>query len=193
MMLRGIKGTYVYVCDPKLRAYFAEHIPFFNTHSASPKISSSALVPFVNSVPVYSLRAAAGQFSEIQKVEDHAWIEVPSKFKVLDDLFACQVEGESMNKVIPNGSTCLFRKYTGGSRNGKIVLAELTNFKDAEFGSCYTVKEYQSTKSHDDDGWSHTSIVLKPLSVDEGYANIEIQEDDLNEVKIIGIFECVLK
>jgi DUF2075 family protein/SOS-response transcriptional repressor LexA/predicted GIY-YIG superfamily endonuclease len=193
MMLRGIKGTYVYVCDPKLRAYFAEHIPFFNTHSASLQISSSALMPFVNSVPVYSLRAAAGQFSEIQKVEDHDWIEVPSRFKVLDDLFACQVEGESMNKVIPNRSTCLFRKYTRGSRNGKIVLAELTNFKDAEFGSCYTVKEYQSTKSHDDDSWSHTSIVLKPLSVNDGYENIEIQEDELNEVKIIGMFECVLK
>jgi hypothetical protein len=103
------------------------------------------------------------------------------------------LEGESMNKVIPNGSTCLFRKDNGGSRNGKIVLAELTNFKDAEFGSCYTVKKYQSTKSHDDDSWSHTSIVLKPLSVNDSYENIEIQEDELNEVKIIGIFECVLE
>jgi DUF2075 family protein len=26
MMLRGIKGTYLYVCDPELRAYFSNFI-----------------------------------------------------------------------------------------------------------------------------------------------------------------------
>ena len=41
-----------------------------------------------------------------------------------NDYFACKIIGESMNRVIPNGSICLFKPYTGGSRNGKIVLVE---------------------------------------------------------------------
>jgi len=191
-MLRGIRGTYVYVCDPKLRAYFAKHIPNFNKLDSTEEIAKKELEPFANSVPLYDLTAAAGQFSEVQKVEDFDWIEVPSGQPISDSYFACQVTGESMNKIIPSGSTCLFKKYTGGSRNGLIVLAELTNFKDSEFGSCYTVKEYQSLKVQEDELWSHTSIVLKPRSFDTGFKSIEVQENDLNEVKIIGIFERVL-
>jgi hypothetical protein len=52
-----------------------------------------------------------------------------------------------MNKVIPNGSICLFRKYTGGTRNGKIVLVQHTSIQDYDFGSGYTVKEYHSKKA----------------------------------------------
>jgi hypothetical protein len=46
-----------------------------------------------------------------------------------------------MNKVIPNGSYCSFRKYSGGSRNGQIVLVESTSLQDTDYGSCYTIKE----------------------------------------------------
>jgi len=46
-----------------------------------------------------------------------------------------------MNKVIPNGAYCLFRKYSGGSRNGQIVLVESTSIQDTDYGSCYTIKE----------------------------------------------------
>jgi DUF2075 family protein/predicted GIY-YIG superfamily endonuclease len=192
MMLRGIRGTYVYACDPKLRAYFSKHIPLF----AKVKVPLQPLIlasePFLNSVPLYNLSAAAGQFSEVQKVEDFEWVGIPPRITASDDLFACKINGESMNKVIPNGSTCLFRKYSGGSRNGKIVLAELTNFKDAEFGSCYTVKEYQSLKTQVDDFWSHTSIMLKPLSFDDNFKDIEIEDDGSSDVRIIGVFEFVL-
>jgi len=51
-----------------------------------------------------------------------------------------------MNKKIPNGSYCLFKQDEGGSRNGKIVLAEHYSIQDADFGAGYTVKEYHSTK-----------------------------------------------
>jgi DUF2075 family protein/SOS-response transcriptional repressor LexA len=192
MMLRGIRGTYIYVCDPKLRLYFAKHIPNFYKEDSTLETVKKKLQPFVNSVPLFDLTAAAGQFSETQKVEDFDWIEVPAGQRISNNYFACKVMGESMNKIIPNGSTCLFKKYTGGSRNGLIVLAELTNFKDSEFGSCYTVKEYQSMKVQGEESWSHTSILLKPRSVDTTFKNIEVQEDNLNEVKIIGIFDRVL-
>lgn len=126
LMLRGIKGTYIYVCDKNLREYFANHITKFKIAKTITFIPESEVVPYVNSVPLFDLKAAAGNFSELQTVSDCEWIELPPRYKPSSDLFACTVIGESMNKVIPNGSICLFRKYFGGSRNGQIVLVELT-------------------------------------------------------------------
>jgi len=98
-----------------------------------------------------------------------------------------------MNKKIPNGSYCLFKQDEGGSRNGKIVLAENTNIHDSEFGSGYTVKEYHSEKKIENDQWSHQSITLKPLSDNPDYMNIELIEDELNRIKVVGIFVKVIE
>ena len=97
-----------------------------------------------------------------------------------------------MNKIIPNGSICLFRKYSGGSRDGKIVLAQHYNIQDIDFGSGYTVKEYRSKKNIESDSWSHSSIILKPLSYNLEYTDIVLSQDDLVDLNVIGIFECVL-
>ena len=51
-----------------------------------------------------------------------------------------------MNRVIPNGSICLFKPYTGGSRNGKIVLVENIDIQDQDFNSSFTIKTYSSEK-----------------------------------------------
>lgn len=143
-------------------------------------------------MPLYSLKVAAGEFGDFQRVEDHDWVKVPNRYRNLKDLFACEVIGESMNKVIPNGSLCLFRKYAGGSRNGKIVLVEHSEFIDADYGSCYTVKEYHSKKRHDGDEWAHDLILLKPLSYIKNYNTIELSDDGERSFNVIGIFECVL-
>ncbi|MEB0262587.1 MULTISPECIES: DNA/RNA helicase domain-containing protein [unclassified Mucilaginibacter] len=196
IMLRAIKGTYVYVCDKNLREYFSKHMELAATNRKATFLNSSNVIPFVNSIPLVSLKAAAGGFSELQmasdNVEDFDWVEIPSRYKPSKDLFACQVVGESMNKVIPNGALCLFRKDGGGSRNGKIVLVASTNIQDKDFGSNYTVKEYLSSKSINNDQWHHQSIILKPLSYDPKFENIVIPEDDLIDFKVLGIFECVL-
>ena len=97
-----------------------------------------------------------------------------------------------LRKWIPNGSYCLFRKYSGGSRNGQIVLAESTNIHDSDFGSCYTIKEYESKKNEDETSWKHQSIILKPLSTDINYENIVLEDQELSSFKVVGIFECVL-
>ena len=193
IMLRGIKGTYVYVCDQNLREYFSKHIPKNETLKSLKYLYGSKIIQFVNSIPLYDLKAAAGSFSESQSVTDAEWIELPPPYKPSEELFACKVVGESMNKIIPNGSICLFRKYSGGTRNGKIVLVQHTDIQDSEFGSGYTVKEYQSIKNVDVDEWSHQSIILKPLSYNSEYRNIEILGDNLNDLQVIGIFECVLE
>ncbi|GAB3923270.1 DNA/RNA helicase domain-containing protein [Mucilaginibacter myungsuensis] len=194
IMLRGIKGTYVYVCDKNLREYFAEHIEKYATVKAVTYIDYQSVIPFVNAIPVYDLKAAAGGFSELQMIdeEDLDWIEIPARYKPSNDLFACIVVGESMNKIIPNGSVCLFRKDNGGSRNGKIVLVESSSIRDKEFGSGFTVKEYFSTKKVEDDQWEHQSIILKPRSHDSKYRDIVLSDEELTDFKVRGIFECVL-
>jgi hypothetical protein len=193
IMLRGIKGTYLYACDPDLREYLAKHVHLYKQPTKSSLWPMDEVVPYENSVPIYDLKAAAGNFSEPQHVSDHEWIRLPLKYTASNDLFACTVVGESMNKIIPNGSVCLFRKYYGGSRDGLIVLVEHSSIQDRDFGSGYTVKEYRSKKHSDDSGWSHSSILLKPLSHDSTFEALELGDDELKELNVVGIFECVLE
>jgi len=196
IMLRAIKGTYVYVCDKSLREYFAKHIPIFKTGKTVNILSKSSVIPFENAIPIYDLKVAAGNFSDLQivneNINDFEWVEIPSRYKPIKDFFACTVIGESMNKIIPNGSICLFRRYSGGSRNGKIVLVEHTSIQDPDFGSGYTIKEYHSQKKNENDQWEHKSISLRPLSDNSEYKDIEILEDESTSLKVIGIFEMVL-
>ena len=193
VMLRGIRGTYIYICDPGLREYFKKFIPQFEAEEEELELlPHDEVIPFVNSVPLYDLKAAAGNFSEEQNVKDFDWVELPPRFKPSKDFFACYVKGESMNKIIPNGSICLFRKDPGGTRNGKIVLVEHSSIQDPDFGSGYTVKEYHSKKNMENGVWSHSSITLKPLSYNEEFLDIEIEEDDLSSFRVMGIFEEVL-
>ena len=196
IMLRSIKGTYVYVCDKSLREYFARHITSYKTEKVTKAFPGNNVIPFEDSIPIYDLKAAAGKFSDLQivseNINDFDWVELPSRYKPINDFFACTVEGESMNKIIPSGSICLFRKYFGGSRNGKIVLVEHTNIQDPDFGSGYTVKEYYSKKKNENDQWEHQSILLKPLSYNSEYEDIEITGDESVSLKVIGIFEMVL-
>ncbi|MDN3668648.1 DUF2075 domain-containing protein [Echinicola jeungdonensis] len=196
MMLRGIKGTYLYACDPDLKDYLSKFIPLKLSKPSTPMVEflqHDEVIPFENAIPAYRLDVAAGQFGENQKVDEVDWVKPPQSVRITKDHFACRIVGESMNKVIPNGSYVIFKKYSGGSRNGKIVLVEHSDLQDPEFGSCYTVKEYESKKHISEDGWKHESIILKPISNDDGYENIILSDDQTSYFKVIGIFECVIK
>lgn len=193
IMLRGIRGTYVYACDSNLRDYLAKSIEIADQEEEV-TVDEEPLVPYVNSVPLYNLKVAAGNFGEQQEVidEQKEFIRIPESNRITKDFFACKVVGESMNKIIPNNSICLFSKYSGGSRNGLIVLAEHTEFQDSDFGSNYTIKEYHSSKSQLDGAWSHTSITLKPLSTNAEYEDLILEDDDLIGFRVIGIFIGIL-
>jgi hypothetical protein len=191
-MYRGIKGTYVYACNPRLREYFKKHIPVFKAAMPFRILRNEDVKPYVNALPLVDIQVAAGNFSELQLHSDCDWVEPPFNIAAKPGYFICKVVGESMNKVIPNGSYCLFREDDGGSRNGKIVLVESTSIRDAEFGSGYTVKLYESTKEITEDGWRHASIRLKPQSHLEGYKDIELTEDDMQTLRVRGIFEKVI-
>ncbi len=119
-------------------------------------------------------------------------VELPINIMAKKDYFVCKVIGESMNKKIPNGSFCLFKKDPGGSREEKIVLVEHYNIQDSDFGAGYTVKSYHSEKIFSEDSWAHKKIVLKPLSFDRGFEDITIDGDKINELKVVGEFITVL-
>jgi len=143
-----------------------------------------------NPIPLYDFYAAAGSFSEMQFEKEFILIEGPENSN--SDYFACRIIGESMNRVIPNGSICLFKPYTGGSRNGKIVLVENIDKQDQDFNSAFTIKTYTSEKIVSEEGWEHTSITLIPNSYDETYENIIITKENGTEMRVVGEFVKVL-
>jgi len=177
-----------------LQKYFETYINKFQSKISIPDIVflTYDIKPFINAIPFYDLRASAGSFSELQQIDEMQWVKAPDNFKINKDYFICQIVGESMNKIIPNGSYCIFSKDSGGSRNGKIVLVESSNIQDSDFGSSYTVKEYHSTKYADEDGFEHRSITLKPKSYDSSFANLELTNDELETFKVVGVFEQII-
>ncbi|MCE2786814.1 MAG: DUF2075 domain-containing protein [Sphingobacteriales bacterium] len=193
IMYRGIKGTFVYACNPSLREYLKENIETYKKQIPFRILRNDEVKPYVNSIPLVDISAAAGNFSDLQSHSELTWIEPPFNIAAKKGYFVCKVVGESMNNKIPNGSYCLFKQDEGGSRNGKIVLVESTSINDSEFGSGYTVKEYHSVKNISDEGWKHDSIRLKPLSNLEEYEDIVLSEDDLLNFKVVGIFERVIE
>lgn len=193
IMYRGIKGTFIYACNSDLRDYLKEHIATFKKETPFRILRFEEVKPYVNSIPLVDISAAAGNFSDLQSHSDLTWIEPPFSISAKEGYFVCKVVGESMNKRIPNGSYCLFKQDEGGSRNGKIVLVESTDINDSEFGSGYTVKEYQSIKNVSDDEWRHESIILKPMSTIEEYSDIVLSEDDLRNFRVVGIFDKVIE
>ena len=119
-------------------------------------------------------------------------IEGPDNINSNINYFACKIVGESMNRVIPNGSICLFKAYSGGSRNGKIVLVENMDIQDQDFNSAFTIKTYSSEKDVLEENWKHSSIVLRPNSFDDSYTNIIITEENGSEMRVVGEFVKIL-
>lgn len=190
IFLRGIKGSYIYACDPELRRYLSQHISVIAEDQSRLPVTAEIIPieqvqPYVNAIPLYDIKAAAGGFSEQQSVEDIEWIALPEGQQPSKDLFACYVEGESMNKVIPNGSLCLFKANPGGSRNGKIVLVQHRDIEDSDHGGTYTVKTYHSEKIEKDGVLVNRRIVLNPETKADGYSPIVI-ENSGEDLVVIG-------
>lgn len=193
ILFRGILGTYVYVCNDNIRAYLSQFIKQQQKQDAEQedRVSISA-VPSAHSIPFYDLAIAAGNFSELQQSDTLQYIDVEERYRDPQRYFACKVVGESMNKIIPNGSICLFERYQGGSRNGLICLVESSSFEDRDFGANYTIKEYVSKKTITEEGWQHQEIILLPKSSDDSYSPIILKDEETVDLQVIGIFRQVL-
>lgn len=72
------------------------------------------------------------------------------------------------------------------------VCLQSTHLQDPDTGSEFTVKEYESRKTFDEDGWSHKEIVLKPRTNEEGYDEIVLKEDEITNLSVLGVLVRVL-
>ena len=154
-------------------------------------ISVDERIKNIYSIPFYNFHAAAGSFSEMQSDKDYSMLQTSENLDS-NEYFACRIIGESMNKTIPNNSICLFRKYSGGSRSGKIVLVENMDIQDPDFNSAFTIKIYESKKVVSEEGWLHTEIILKPNSTDSDFKNILLTEENASQMRTVGVFVKVL-
>lgn len=139
---------------------------------------------YKTSVPLYTLKAAAGSFGESQTVEPDGWAELKTTHKLREGMFVAQVVGRSMEPMILDGAYCLFASPVTGSRQGRVVLVEHHSIADPETAASYTVKRYHSSKEVDEQGnWQHSEIRLEPLNPDfKPIVLRDVAEDELRVV-----------
>jgi SOS-response transcriptional repressor LexA len=92
-----------------------------------------------------------------------------------------RVTGTSLEPLIPDGSWCLFRPCPAGSREGRIVLAQLGT---GENGGRFTFQKYRLEKTATADGWRHDRIHLLP--VNPAFEPIEIEPEEAVDLAILG-------
>jgi len=200
---RAMKGCYVYFVDKETENFFRSRIECGATvgevvtdiEFAPPLpfriLEEDELERFVNAVPIFDLKIAAGAFSEEQWIDECKWAELPDPFVAKKGFFLAKVVGESMNKRIPNGSWCVFKASPEGSRQGKVVLVQHRKIQDPDSGQ-FTVKIYDSKKIAFEDSWVHERIILKPDSRDSGFKEIVLHRDDAAELRVIGELVAVV-
>lgn len=201
LFTRGMKGCYVYFCDKELEEYFRkrtkEHaesreidIPTATKieYRIEPQVNDD--IKYIDYLPLYSLKAACGLFGEYQDVDENGWIKVEGLGKLGKNMFVIQAVGNSMQTKINDGDLCVFRANVVGSREGKIVLVQHTQF-DSDHGGKYSIKKYTSKKAYDKDTgeWMHESIILEPLNKE--YSPIILNDTD--QFVVIGEFIGVIK
>jgi len=193
LMTRGMKGCYVYFCDQALAEHFrelmAEKPAVAQEVRIEPVVNDD--VKYIDFLPVYSIKAACGYFGEGEAINELGWIRVEGVGRLNRNMYVVQASGHSMEPRINDGDFCVFRANPAGSRQGKIVLVQHTNYYDADYSGAYSIKEYSSAKSYDEFGnWQHEKIELKPLNSD--YNPIIINAEDAEDFRVIGEFVDVV-
>jgi hypothetical protein len=193
LMTRGMKGCYIYCCEPSLAEHFRELMAEKQEDSQEVRIEPIVNddVKYIDFLPVYSLKAACGYFGEGEEVSEKGWIQTEGVGRLNRNMFVVQANGHSMEPKIHDGDFCVFRANPAGSRQGKIVLVQHYNYYDSDYSGAYSIKEYSSTKSFDEFGnWQHEKIELIPLNKD--YSPIIINSEDAEEFRVIGEFVSII-
>lgn len=182
---------------PKLRAIIAKHAG--NTVDSRPfrYVEPTESTIWKTCVPLTTLQAAAGKFSQDQAVLDQVgewfaeWITWDDMPKLERGMFVARVRGKSMEPAIPDGAYCLFRPPAAGTRQNRTVFVWHSGIMDPHTGGQYTVKIYTSEKRGDSDGeWQHTRITLKPRN--PTFEPIVLEPEEEGQVRIIADFVQVL-
>lgn len=139
-------------------------------------------------VPLLSVKAAAGGFSEDQDVDFADWVEINASQPLRKGMFAAQVVGHSMEPVIRDGVYCLFQFKAPDLKNDMIGLFQLHAAEDPELGGRFTVKRLKITTTRDRDGELHRVARLVPEN--PAFKPIVVEHED---VKFVAEFLEVLQ
>ena len=215
LLSRGMKGCYVYFEDPETEKFIRSRTENLGVvprtarvELPAPKRLSAEVIdarpflhvkagdvrPWENAVPLLDLKVAAGAFSDAQDLENDAveWVALPDHLRPMPGQFVAQVVGESMNRRIPNGAWALFSTDVGGSKQGRMVLAQRTEFGDPDKGGRFTIKIYDAIKHESDDATVYESIMLRPSSTDPSFQPIEIDLDSEEGPIIVAVLIATL-
>lgn len=66
-MYPSTKGTFIYACDENLREFFKNHCSVYKKNFRLRILQSEDVIPYVNSVPLYDKKVAAGSFIYFSK------------------------------------------------------------------------------------------------------------------------------
>ena len=196
LMSRGMKGCYVYFCDPNAATYFQQMmLPKPKEIENEEHASIIEFVPekekYTTYLPLYSIKAACGYFGEGEEVSELGWIRAEGMGMLNRNMYVVQASGHSMEPRIHDGDYCVFRANPAGSRQGKIVIVQHRNYYDTDYSGAYSIKEYLSSKSYDEFGnWQHERVELKPFNKD--FDSIIITPEDGDDFRVIGEFVGVI-
>ena len=197
LMSRGLKGCYVYFCDPEVATYFQQMM--LTQKQDKQEKEFARIVEFVpkeeqytSYLPLYTIKAACGHFGNGEMVEKLGWIKADGISRLNMNMYVVQASGHSMEPRIHDGDYCVFNRSLAGSRQGKIVLVQHHNYDDDDFGGAYSIKVYSSKKSYDEfGGWQHEKIELIPYNKD--YKTIVLTpENGDEEFRVVGEFVGVI-
>ena len=169
-------------------------VPFFTEDKSEEFINTFEkdilTPPFL--LPLYPFHIACGILESGDALAEDGverWIDVSScGFKPNDNMFVVHAKGDSMKPKIHDGDLCVFERYTGGSREGEIVLAQISG-EDDDYLCKYTIKKYHSEKIVTDDSWAHSKIELLPINTD-GYSPVVL--DDVDNYRVLGVLRHVI-
>lgn len=176
LLLRSIKGTYVFVCDPDLRDYFKGHMLVRkpNVQKKTP-LDLRSIVPIVSpytgemvNLPLYDSVGCGDLMLADSTVQEMHPVPIDFVSKGAK-YFVLRTSGDSMNKLgINDGDLILCQKnYQAPSGSNAIVL----------IGDEAVLKEIHYEK----DG-----LLLKPKSTNPRHKPRKLIEGD--EFKVLGVF-----
>ena len=108
-------------------------------------------------------------------------------------MFVAKISGRSMEPLVADGAWCLFKPYTGGSREGRNLLVSHQSVSEAGFPLGLTLKRYHSEKVVDTSTgeWRHTRIELRPLNPEYPAIELAVEEGDEGTSEIRALAELV--
>jgi SOS-response transcriptional repressor LexA len=143
---------------PTIEPPLAPILPFRKVDRPKPKDK------YRTCIPVESIKAAAGAFSDVQERTPTEWAELTTSTPLAKGMFIAQVEGHSMEPDIPHGAWCIFQRPWLTPKSGEIGIFQLHEATDPDTGAHVTVKKYTPTTTRAPEGHPHLTGTLTPTN-----------------------------